>query len=54
MRLCGSCSAKELADRSGLSRSGIMLHLRKLIAAGKVETEGSSRSPNQRYRLKGT
>lgn len=54
MRLCGSCSAKELADRSGLSRSGVMLHLRKLIAAGKVETEGPCRSPNQRYRLKET
>ena len=46
-----SISARELSDMSGLSRTSIANHLRRLIAQGLVEQLEPGRSPRQRYRL---
>ena len=46
-----SASNRELADVSGLGRSTISSHIKKLVEAGKVEPLEPPRSPKQRYRL---
>ena len=46
-----SASARELAEASGLSRSTITLHLKRLIQEGRVAPTQPARSPKQRYRL---
>lgn len=47
-----SASARELAELSGLSRSAISNHIRRLIEADVIEPTHITRSPKQRYRLK--
>lgn len=46
-----SASTKELMAESGLGRSAIANHVRKLIDEGTVEPVEPGRSPKQRYRL---
>lgn len=46
-----SLSISELIDMSGLSRTTIFSHIRKLVKAGKIEPIEPPRSPKQRYRL---
>ncbi len=46
-----SASAKELMAESGLGRTAISNHVKKLVEEGKVEPIEPGRSPKQRYRL---
>lgn len=46
-----SASTRELAEESGLSRSAITAHVRKLVNSGEIEPMEPARSPKQRYRL---
>ena len=46
-----SLSVKDLAEMSGLSRSTIGNHVRKLVADKKLESIEPKGSPKQRYRL---
>lgn len=51
LRARRSASTRELADASGLSRSAVTSHVRRLVEAGAVEPMEPARSPKQRYRL---
>lgn len=51
LSLRSSASNRELVEASGLGRSTISSHIKKLILAGKVEPIEPPRSPKQRYRL---
>lgn len=42
---------KELVGKSGLSRSMIAIHLRRLLKEGVIEATQPGRNPNKRYRL---
>lgn len=46
-----SASTAELMRTSGMARSTISAHVKKLIGLGKVEPTEPARSPKQRYRL---
>lgn len=46
-----STSTRELAEISGLSRAGVLRHVKKLVNEGLVEPIFPSTSPRQRYRL---
>lgn len=47
----GSLSIKELVAVSGMSRTTIAQHVRKLVETKIVEPLENIRSPKQRYRL---
>ena len=47
----GSVSTKEIMNASGLSRGGVMRHIKALISDGVIEPTEPGRSPRQRYRL---
>lgn len=47
----GSASSIEMAEELGMSRSGAMNHVRKLIARGVIEPLYPGQNPKQRYRL---
>lgn len=47
----GSLSIKELVAMSGMSRTTIAQHVRKLVETNVVEPLENIRSPKQRYRL---
>ena len=47
----GSLSIKELVAMSGMSRTTIAQHVRKLVETKVVEPLENIRSPKQRYRL---
>lgn len=46
-----SLSISELIDLSGLSRTAVCNHIKKLVRSGKIEPIEPPRSPKQRYRL---
>lgn len=51
IRRRGSLSLKELIARTGLSRTSVAMHLRRLTAQTIVEPTANRRSPKERYRL---
>ena len=46
-----SASTAELVRASGMARSTISAHIKRLVADGRVEPTEPARSPKQRYRL---
>ena len=46
-----SASTAELVWASGMARSTISAHIKRLVADGRVEPTEPARSPKQRYRL---
>ena len=51
IRRRGSLSLKELIALTGLSRTSVAMHLRRLTAQKQVEPTENRRSPKERYRL---